>query len=146
MPPTDMWLPLILFILLVLLTAFAIEWRERKRKPSHSSKSPADTQAKPTVAARPEGCCGEHLVCEQQTLLHPKSAPDYYDDEQLDELADIPAAGFSSEQYAAVREVFDTLREEDVEGWCRSLEMRRIELPQDIREEALLIVKERRNK
>ena len=37
-----------------------------------------------------------------------------------------------------------SLSEKDVPGWCRSLQLRGIELPEDVREEALLIVKERR--
>jgi hypothetical protein len=42
-------------------------------------------------------------------------------------------------------EVFYSLQEKDVSGWLRSLQMRGIELPQQLREEALLIVSERRN-
>ena len=43
-----------------------------------------------------------------------------------------------------IREVFDTLKASDVPGWVRSIQLRNIQLPLDIREEALLIVVERR--
>ena len=38
------------------------------------------------------------------------------------------------------------MQEKDVPGWVRSLQLRNIQLPADVREEALLIVVERRNK
>ena len=43
-----------------------------------------------------------------------------------------------------IREVFNTLHAKDVPGWVRSIQLRNIQLPLDIREEALLIVVERR--
>ena len=43
-----------------------------------------------------------------------------------------------------IRAVFDTLQAKDVPGWVRSIQLRNIQLPLDIREEALLIVIERR--
>ena len=146
-----MWAPVVIFVLLVVLTVVAIELRERRRKRLNGDTNADEQRGKEDAAtaatpARPEGCCGEHLVCEQETRLLKQTDPEYYDDEQLDGLADTDPATFSPEQYEAIREVFTTLREEDVAGWCRSLEMRRIQLPQDIRDEALLIVKERRNR
>ena len=43
-----------------------------------------------------------------------------------------------------IREVFNTRQAKDVPGWVRSIQLRNIQLPLDIREEALLIVVERR--
>ena len=68
----------------------------------------------------------------------------YYDDEGLDALAGIAPTDYTEAQHQALREVFSTLQEKDVPGWCRSLQLRNILLPPDIREEALLIVRERR--
>ena len=131
-------IPLIAFIVLVFVVLVLIEIRERKRakKPSVVSDQPS---------ARPEGCCGEHLVCERETLLQTNAKIEYYDDEELDVLAGIDPADFTDEQHEAVRSVFSTLQEADVPGWCRSLQLRNITLPPDIREEALLIVRERRH-
>lgn len=131
-------IPLIAFIVLVFVVLVLIEIRERKRakKPSVVSDQPS---------ARPEGCCGEHLVCERETLLQTNAKIEYYDDEELDVLAGVDPADFTEEQHEAVRNVFSTLQEADVPGWCRSLQLRNITLPPDIREEALLIVRERRH-
>ena len=133
-------IPLIAFIVLVVVVLVLIEIRERRR-----AKKPTANSQQPTAEQRPEGCCGEHLVCERETLLQTNAKIDYYDDEELDSLAGVDPSDFTAEQHQAIREVFSTLHEADVPGWCRSLQLRNITLPPDIREEALLIVRERRH-
>lgn len=91
-----------------------------------------------------EECCGAHDVCDQDTLLNPDDEIVYYDDEELDVLANIDPSEFTAEQEKKFSEVFYTLKENDVAGWLRSLQLRVIELPSLIKEEALLIVRERR--
>lgn len=126
---------LVAFLSLGLLILVLTEWRERHRKSGDDVPKPA---------AAPD-CCGQHLVCERDSLLQPLDRPVYYDDEDLDAYSDIAAEDLTESQSAAIGEVFHSLREEDVAGWVRSLQMRRIALPQELREEALLIVRERRN-
>jgi hypothetical protein len=91
-----------------------------------------------------EECCGAHEVCEQDSLLNIKNEIIYFDDEELDVLANISPADFSPEQIKQLSEVFFTLKESDVAGWLRSLQLRHIQLPIELREEALMIVSERR--
>lgn len=135
-------LALLIFIVLALLTLVVIELRERKRQNNQTSQQ----LSMQTVSSeqRLEGCCGEHLVCEKQTLLTTNAEIVYYDDEELDSLSGIEAEDYTDEQHAAISNVFSTLREDDVAGWCRSLQLRGINLPTDIREEALMIVRELR--
>jgi len=129
-------IPLLLFILLVVVVVVLYEIRERQRMAKGEGLKAND---------RPEGCCGEHLVCERETLLQTNAEIVYYDDEELDQLADTDPKDYSEAQHAQLREVFETLQEADVPGWCRSLQLRRIALPDDIKDEALMIVRERRN-
>ena len=42
------------------------------------------------------------------------------------------------------RDVFYTMRDEDVAGWVRSLQLRGIALPDEVKDEVFLIVGERR--
>ena len=123
-------IPLLLFVALGVTILILFEWRERHRSP-----------AEPQPKADGE-CCGMHLVCERE--MPPAEKPVYYDDEELDVLAHIDADNLTDEQAEAVRDVFRSLQESDVTGWVRSLQMRDIPLPPDVREEALLIVKEQR--
>ncbi|MCR4664500.1 MAG: phospholipase [Paludibacteraceae bacterium] len=127
-------IPLVLFISLALVILILTELRERHRKnDNHATRDTTDNS-----------CCGQHLVCERDKLLMPLDKPDYYDDEELDAYADIAPENLTTEQSDAIRDVFHSLREEDVTGWVRSMQMRHIALPPDIREEALLIVREQR--
>lgn len=148
-----MWsniLPLILFVCLGIVVLVVFEVRARKQQQSNreqSNRSTPDSEAsnsRETASDPDDGCCGEHLVCERETLLQTNAKVEYYDDEELDTLSGIPAEEYTQEQYQMIREVFDTLKAKDVPGWVRSIHLRNIQLPLDIREEALLIVVERR--
>jgi len=89
-------------------------------------------------------CCGAHAVCEDDTLLNSSNKIIYYDDDELDVLAGVSSNNYSNEQLKMLSDVFFTLKESDTAGWLRSLQLRNIDLPMDLREQALLIVSERR--
>lgn len=146
-----MWsslLPLILFVALGIVILIIFEVRARKQQRANIEPSERPTTNSEASNSREEapddGCCGEHLVCERETLLQTNAKVEYYDDEELDALSGIPAEDYTEEQYQMIREVFNTLQAKDVPGWVRSIQLRNIQLPLDIREEALLIVIERR--
>ena len=148
-----MWssiLPLLLFVALGIVILIIFEVRARKQQqaniePSERPITNSEASNSREEASDPEeGCCGEHLVCERETLLQTNAKVEYYDDEELDALSGIPAEDYTEEQYQMIREVFNTLQAKDVPGWVRSIQLRNIQLPLDIREEALLIVIERR--
>ena len=140
-------IPLILFVLLGLAILIIFEVRARKEKNNNTELLNNTEQATDVATeqrSEDDGCCGEHLVCERETLLQTNAEIIYYDDEELDALVGIAAEDYSQEQYQMIREVFETLKASDVPGWVRSIQLRNIQLPLDIREEALLIVVERR--
>lgn len=139
-------IPLILFVCLgiAILIIFEIRARKAKRAADLPSTAEGDLQQSNLSSAEDDGCCGEHLVCERETLLQTNAQIEYFDDEELDELSGIAAEDYTDEQYQMIREVFNTLKPSDVPGWVRSIQLRNIQLPLDIREEALLIVVERR--
>ena len=91
-----------------------------------------------------DDCCGSHAVCERDSLLSQTDQIIYFDDEELDTLRGIPYEDYSEAQITMLENVFYTLREQDVAGWIRSIQLRNIDLPEDIRDQALLIVAERR--
>ena len=105
-----MWnsiLPLILFVLLgiVILVIFEIRARRENNQTTTSLKdeeNSADAKSFPSGEelgeATDDGCCGEHLVCERETLLQTNAEIIYYDDEELDALAGIAAEDYTTEQ------------------------------------------------
>lgn len=139
-------IPLILFVCLGVVVLVVFEVCARREQKTSAASSAQDEKVEVSTEQRDsdDGCCGEHLVCERETLLQTNAEIIYYDDEELDALIGITAEDYTAEQYQMIRDVFNTLQAKDVPGWVRSIQLRNIQLPLDIREEALLIVVERR--
>ena len=91
-----------------------------------------------------EFCCGLHTVCEKTGLSPIGNEIIYYDDEELDRFIGRTPESYTSEETEEFRDILLTLLPEDVAGWARSITLRKIELPADIREELLMIVAELR--
>lgn len=101
----------------------------------HSVHNPGST-TEPVIRQRSSDCCGQHEVCEKESLLAAVSKEVvYYDDEELDRFAGRRADNYDREETDEFEEILTTLRSEDVAGWVRSLQLRGIELPEALRDE-----------
>lgn len=133
-----------LYILIALIVVGGV-LRLLHREDNEATSKQADDKA--TVETTDEECCGMHVTCERDSLLSSVSKEiDYFDDEELDRYAGVPAASYNLEQTEEFREVLLTLLPDDIAPWARSLQLRGIELPVAVREELLLIVSENRQK
>ena len=93
----------------------------------------------------PEECCGQHEVCERDSLLAAVSKSiEYYNDEELDRFKGVEADAYDEAAVDEFRDVLFNLQEVEVPGWLRSLQLRGINLPDELKDEAFLIVGERR--
>jgi hypothetical protein len=102
-----------------------------------------ETPSEPEVEPNPNlECCGAHEICEAETLLTLKEEIIYYSDEELDIYKGINSDAYNKEQIEEFRDVLLTLQMHEVTGWLKSLQLRQIEIPTAIREEALMIVDE----
>ncbi len=122
--------------LLVLgIAAYALGNLNRKRQ----GDTPTE-EDKPAPRTDME-CCGQHAVCERDSLLAGVSRKiEYYDDEELDRFRGTPSDGYNDEDADAFREVLYTMRPDDVPGWVRSLQLRGVSLPDGVKDEIILIV------
>lgn len=92
-----------------------------------------------------EECCGMHITCEKDSLLASVSDRiEYYEDEELDRYAGRGADEYDTGEIEEFRDVLLTMQPADIAGWARSLQLRGITLPADVREELLMIVGEAR--
>lgn len=90
-------------------------------------------------------CCGQHETCEKDSLLAAVSKEiEYYNDEELDRFRGMNADEYSEDECEEFREVLYTMKDDEVAGWVRSLQLRAIELPDALKDEVFLIVGERR--
>ena len=90
-------------------------------------------------------CCGQHETCEKASLLAAVSKQiEYYNDEELDRFRGRGSDAYSPDEIEEFRDVLYTMRDDEVAGWLRSLQLRAVELPDELKDEAFLIVGERR--
>jgi hypothetical protein len=90
-------------------------------------------------------CCGQHEVCEKESLLAAVSKEiEYYEDEELDRFRGRTGDAYLPDEIEEFREVLYTMREDEVAGWVRSLQLREVELPDALKDEVCMIVGERR--
>lgn len=129
-----MWVLIIILIVFALILMIATYLNRRNK-----------TEENEIVINNDGECCGAHEVCDRDSLLSADVSIEYFDDEDLDSLAHIAPEKLTEEQQKLLSDVFYTLKESDVAAWLRSLQLRAIQLPMALREEALMVVSERRN-
>ncbi|WP_165155838.1 phospholipase [Parabacteroides sp. ZJ-118] len=137
-----MWYIVISLIVLGVVAAIAGYFRDKKlRRMLERGEIPEIPEAREI----PEVCCGQYETCERDSLLAAVSQKiEYYNDEELDQFQGIEADAYDEEAIEAFGEVLYTLRETEVAGWLRSLQLRGIQLPDALKDEAFLIIGERR--
>lgn len=64
---------------------------------------------------------------------------EYFDDEELDTFKGRTADGYSDEEAEQFREILYSMRQEEVKDWTRSLVLRGIELPDQVKDEVYLM-------
>lgn len=112
----------------------------------HNRKQSNSNEPEAPVVIPDNECCGQHEVCQKDSLLAGISKKiEYYNDEELDAYKGVSSDSYTEEQAAEFREVLYTMKENEVAGWCRSLQLRGIELPDQLKDEVFLIIGEIRN-
>ncbi|PZX14969.1 hypothetical protein LX69_02299 [Breznakibacter xylanolyticus] len=144
---------IIVIVIGLIVAALAIAFVVTKLQGLAAGKkklTPQGTEAtEPIIAAaendnRPADCCGAHEVCESDSLLSSSDSIEYYNDEELDRFRGYKPEQYNEAEVEEFREVLYTLMEREVANWLKSLQLRQINPPMVIRDEALMIVADRR--
>lgn len=137
-----MWILVISLIVLACIALLAGYIRNRRLQKKIER---GELDAMPEVKEVDAECCGQHEICERDSLLAAVSKQiEYYDDEELDKYIGTAPEEYTPEQEDEFRDVFYTMQDTDVAGWVRSLQLRGIALPNNIKDEVFLIIGERR--
>lgn len=131
-------LVLVLALVALFFIAFLAGFWGKKPSGGHDGQEQPD--ADPAAReGRPAGCCGLHEVCEKEALMAAAGKEiEYYDDEELDVYRGRPSDSYTAEEEEQFEEVLTTMREEEVAGWLRSLQLRGINLPVALRDEVAM--------
>ena len=137
-----MWILIVSLLLLTLVALIAGHIRNRRLQKKIEN---GELESFPEVKEADIECCGQHETCERDSLLAAVSKKiEYYDDEELDRFQGVEADAYDEDAVNEFRDVLYTLKEIEVAGWLRSLQLRAINLPDELKDEAFLIVGERR--
>ena len=138
-----MWILIISLVMVVAVAAAAGMWRNRRLRQQMQC---GEIQEMPEVKPVDSECCGQHEVCEKESLLAAVSrGVEYYDDEELDRYIGTSPEAYTPEQEEEFRDVLYTMHDDEVAGWVRSLQLRGIALPDGVKDEVFLIIGERRS-
>lgn len=139
-----------LFILLGIIVFFALALYisnaiQRKKGNTQERETPPPAIDVRTKQEIDSGCCGAHEVCEKDSLIAAfKEEPEYFDDEELDRFHFRDSDSYTDKEVDEFREVFYTIVDEEKPRWVRSLQLREIAIPDQMKDEIVLIVSDMR--
>lgn len=98
-----------------------------------------------TAVTQPQGdcstCSGVNAKCARDCMLEAAvNDVEYYDDEHLDAYAGRSSDSYTDDEAEQFRDVMLTMREDEVAGWGRSLSLRGIEPPDQIKDEMIMLI------
>lgn len=104
---------------------------------SRKGQDDGEVKQKETCAT----CDGTSTKCEQTCMMEAATRPiEYYDDEELDTYCGRPSNDYTDAEVDQFAEVLHTMRQDEVAGWMRSLNLRGIQLPDALKDEVYLLV------
>lgn len=65
---------------------------------------------------------------------------EYFDDEELDRYRGREADSYTDNEADEFAEVLHTMRQTEVADWCRSLNLRGVNLPDQLKDEAFMLI------
>lgn len=136
---------LILIIGLIILAGIAMAVGVLHNRQIQKKIESGELKTAPEIVEADAECCGQHEICEKESLLAAVSKKiEYYDDEELDQFIGREGNAYTEEETDMFRDVLYTTKDDEVAGWVRSLQLRGIELPDELKDEVFLIIGERR--
>ena len=85
-------------------------------------------------------CTPESPRCEQACMMEAATKPiEYFDDEELDAFIGRAASDYTDDEVEQFAYILHTMREDEVAAWSRSLVLRGINLPDQLRDELIML-------
>ena len=85
-------------------------------------------------------CNGENTRCEQECMMEAAVKDiEYFDDEELDCFQGKSSDSYDDKEAETFRDILYSMRQEEVKEWIRSLTLRGIELPDQVKDEVMML-------
>lgn len=99
-----------------------------------------DKQGKLEFGTDCSTCSGDDSSCEQTCMMEAAVKPiEYFDDEELDRYRGRASDTYTDEEVEEFREVMETMRPDEVRAWNRSLILREINMPDQLKDEYIML-------
>lgn len=135
---------IIVFFALALAVSNFIQRKRGRTQPQETNAPAIDVRTKEEKAAD-SSCCGMHETCEKDSLIAAfTEKPEYFDDEELDRFQNRDSDGYSNGEADEFREVFYSVLDEEKPRWVRSLQVRGIAVPDQLKDEIVMLVSDLR--
>ena len=104
------------------------------------NRSADDTETPFVVQESCSTCNGENDKCEQECMMEAATKDiEYYDDEELDVFRGRESDSYTEQEVEQFSEVLYTMRPNEVKGWTRSLTLRGLNLPNQLKDEVFAL-------
>ena len=105
------------------------------------NRSADDTETPIVVQESCSTCNGENDKCEQECMMEAATKDiEYYDDEELDRFKGKESGEYTDDEAEEFSEVLYTMRPDEAKGWNRSLILRGINVPNQIKDELIAMI------
>ena len=133
---------IIVFFILALAVSNYIQRKKGNTRERETPLPPIDVRTK---QEKESGCCGMHETCEKDSLIAAfTEKPEYFDDEELDRFKNRESDSYTSTETDEFRDVFYSVLDDEKPRWIRSLQVRGIAVPDEIKDEVLMMVNDLR--
>ncbi len=120
---------LLLSLVLLGVVAALLGWRSNRR---HGEEPVVVNDSCAT-------CNGDNDKCEQECMMEAATLPvEYFDDEELDAFRGRRSDDYTDDEIQQFAYILDTMQPTDVRPWTRSLTLRGIEVPDELKDELFL--------
>src|SRR5574344_2019735 len=127
-------------ILLVVLVSVFDKRKTSRKSPEKVNDTQTDENSHDSSSS---ACCGKHTVCEKDRLTEAMmNKANYFEDEGLDRYKGRSSSDYVDSEIEEFRYVLYTMEQNEVSEWLESLQVRGIELPNALKEEAFSLMKE----
>lgn len=85
-------------------------------------------------------CSGDNAKCEQECMMEAATKEvEYFDDEELDRFKGRASDEYTDDEAEEFREVMLTMHKDEVKAWNRSLILREINMPDQVKDDFILL-------
>ena len=125
------------FVFLAFLILLAVHIGKK-----HPSDSDSEEMQQPPVLGESASCssCSLEGGCTGTCITDEYEEPEYFDDEELDRFRGRHSSEYTDKEAEEFREILYSMRQEEVREWFKSLNQRSIEVPDQIKDELILML------